>query len=60
MVDDVRVVITDLRAAALLERLDEALARHSPAGESAGEPTGGPYRSIGTPTMLPHSVQEPS
>jgi hypothetical protein len=33
-------------------RLDEALARYAPVEQ--------PYRSIGTPTMLPHSVQEPS
>jgi hypothetical protein len=45
-------VITELRALALADRLDEALARHGPTGQ--------PYRSIGTPTMLPHSVQEPS
>ena len=52
LVDEARAIMTELRAAALLDRLDEALARHAPAGE--------PYRSIGTPTMLPHSVQEPS
>ena len=52
MIDEVRAVITELRALALGERLDEALARHAPVEQ--------PYRSIGTPTMLPHSVQEPS
>jgi hypothetical protein len=52
MVDEVRAVITELRALPLADRLDEALARHAPVEQ--------PYRSIGTPTMLPHSVQEPS
>jgi len=52
LVDEARAVMTELRAGALLDRLDQALARHDPAGA--------PYRSIGTPTMLPHSVQEPS
>jgi hypothetical protein len=44
--------MTELRAGALLDRLDQALAWHAPVGEA--------YRSMGTPTMLPHSVQEPS
>ena len=43
---------SELRALALADRLDEALARHGSAEQ--------PHRSIGTPTMLPHSVQEPS
>lgn len=50
--DEARAVMTELQAPALLDRLDEALARHAPAGED--------YCSIGTPTMLPHSVHEPS
>jgi hypothetical protein len=52
MVNAVRAVVTELRALALADRLDEALARH-------GSPEQ-PRRSIETPTMLPHSVQEPS
>ncbi len=52
LLDEARAIMTELRATALLDRLAEALARHAPAGEA--------YRSMGTPTMLPHSVQEPS
>ena len=52
LVDESRVVMRELRAAALLDRLDEALARHAPAG--------GPHGSVAAPTALPHSVGEPS
>ncbi len=57
LVDEARAVMTQLQALALLDRLDEAAARHGPAG-TGSKAASEPYRSTGTSTLPP--VQEPS